>query len=185
VAAVAGSAALAAAPADDLMNPVTQLANVAVKVTTNKSGAVSKVLIRTMRSTFEISLKDLAPGALQTLTSLDDKRASMQGELTVTNGVTVVKVIGPIKDVTPTLSGGMLRCVQNQATYKVGSDTFDIATTGVPEGTLKTLMDWGGERPADLDARLSIWDNRIYDLRAIRAKAAPAKKPGTTTKRGR
>jgi len=139
--------------AKDSMEPssATSFDAVALLVATNAQGNVSHVTFKTASSVYEIATNGMDHGTLMGLLKLNDKPVNLKGEVSMVGQKLIVKLIGGVKDMTPSLSGMSMGVGSDSKTGLIttakvttadGKFTYELALDKLTPDAVKGLAKW-------------------------------------------
>jgi len=161
---------------------VLSFAGVALLAPTNAQGGLCEISIRTGSSRYLISTNNLAPTVIQQCIRLHDKPVALKGEVSAQGKDLCLRIIGQIRDMTPSLAGVQLS-VTVDANGKVTSArittndrkldqqfTYDIALNKMTDEELKKIAALNG-RIVNIDGEISQSTMKVTLRSPIRASA--------------
>ena len=98
---------------------LTPFTGAALLVRTNAQGQVANMEVLTSSSRYKVLTNGIDALTLKGLAKINDKPVDFKGEIAQVSNVLCVRVVGPIKDVTPSLSGVSMRATKTEDKGKV------------------------------------------------------------------
>mgnify|MGYP001559865624 FL=1 len=152
---------------------------------TNALGTVTNLTIKTPWGHVSLVTNGVSSATVREWAKFHDRAVAVKGNLVTIDRKMTFTTTAPIKDVTPSLKGGVLQVSLTEddkvsfIMYRApdGKTSYTVETNGMSEATLKGYYRMS-EKPVEIDGKISQADMTIYGVRAIRAARPPAKKKG-------
>ena len=160
---------------------------------TNGFGQVTNMTLPGSWGALNIITNGVPANTVREWGKLHDRAVETKGKFWFdkTNAMWFVKILSPIKDVTPSLKGGILQVTlteDNKFSFMLyrtldNRYSYDVQTNGMNGATLKGYYAYS-EKAVEIDGKISQSNMKIYDVRSIRlARTASGKAPSSGTRK--
>jgi VCBS repeat-containing protein len=178
----------------DELSSTTSFSGVPLLVTTNAQGELKSVSIQTTSSRYALLTNGMDIITLRNLIKMNDRPVELKGEISQVGNALCLKVIGPIKDLTPSLSGMSLSATVDSKSGEVtqitvrsadGKYSYKLVVDKSKSDALKILAKLNGKL-VDVEGEISQSKMSITVTGAVReSRASALKKPPSSKKKSK